>query len=99
MTRERDAGGRSGGDNEAGHLVLDVTFARLGRFRIEVDRPGGAGGELRIALRGELQLPTGARADLFDLVGAAFEIGGARARFLVSTGDALPRSPVREVVA
>ena len=99
LTRERDAGGRSGGDAEAGHLVLDVTFARLGRFRIEVDRPGGVGGELRIALRGERPLPAGARADLFDLVGAAFEIGGARARFLVSTGDSLPPSPVREVVA
>lgn len=99
LARERDADGGDAGADEAGsRLVLDVAFARLGRFRLEIDRLGGSGAELRIALRGERPLPAGAHAELVDRVGAAFEIGGAKARFVVSTGG-LPSPPARSVVA
>lgn len=89
LARERD-GGRSPDDDEAGgRLVIETTFDRLGRVRLEVDRPGG---ELRLVVRAEQPLPGPARAELLDLAGAAFELGGARAQLLVATGG-LPPPP------
>jgi hypothetical protein len=78
--------------------VLDVTFASSAGSGSRWTGPGG-GRELRIALRGERPLPAEARAELLDRVGAAFELGGARARLVVSTGNIPPPPPARAMVA
>ena len=88
LARERDAERPVADGEETERLVLDVAFARLGRVRLEIDRPPG--GELRIVLRGERPLTRRVRADLIDLVGAAFELGGARAWFATAVGGLPP---------
>lgn len=83
LTWEDDGGQSSADDGATGRLVIETTFDRLGRVRLEVDRPGA---ELRLVVRADHPLPGAARAELLDLAGAAFEFGGTRARLVLATG-------------
>jgi hypothetical protein len=71
-------------------LTIDVTFGRLGRVRLELRAHGR--GELALSLRSETALPAEARDRLRDVVGAAFELGGCPAWFMVLTGP-IPNGP------
>ena len=71
-------------------LTIDVTFGRLGRVRLELRAHGR--GELALSLRSEMALPAEARDRLRDVVGAAFELGGRPAWFMVLTGP-IPSGP------
>lgn len=93
LTWEDDGGQPLADDGATGRLVIEAAFDRLGRVRLEVDRPGA---ELRLVVRAERPLPEPARAELLDLAGAAFELGGTRARLVLATGGLpSPASPAR----
>jgi hypothetical protein len=91
--RDRNAGAAP---DPAPALLIDVTFERLGRMRLEVRHE--AGGSLRLLLRHERALPPGAAAALGGIAGAAFELGRGAASFHTLAGP-IPIAPSRQQTA
>jgi hypothetical protein len=87
---QEQQGGRPRPEEADQPLTIDVTFGQLGRVRLELRAHGR--GELALSLRSEMALPAEARDRLRDVVGAAFELGGRPAWFMVLTGP-IPAGP------